>query len=319
MQRARRDTWMSSVSRTIQRPGRAGCAFALSSTARATTLHSLLHDDMARLRTTASPSTDLHYCDLGSGQPVVLIHAWPLSHRMWESQIIALCDGGYRCIAYDRRGFGDSGKPSGGYDYDTFASDLNDLMTQLDVRDAVLVGSSMGGGEVARYIARYGAGRVAKAALLSSVTPFLLKTADNPGGVDQAVFDGMIEGAKVDRVGFLEQFFPAYYNYEPGKGMSADLIPFSKWMAWSASPLGTVECITAFGTTDFRGDLQKMTMPTLVAHGDSDQIVPFEISSKLAHEQLKGSRLEVIKGAPHGFAATHGAQLSELLLDFLGT
>jgi non-heme chloroperoxidase len=278
-----------------------------------------LRGAMSYLKTTAGPSTDLYYCDLGSGQPVVLIHGWPLSHRMWEAQITALCDGGYRCIAYDRRGFGDSGKPSGGYDYDTFASDLNDLMTQLDVRDAVLVGFSMGGGEVARYIGRYGTSRVAKAALLGSVTPYLLKTDDNPGGVDKAVFDGMIEAAKADRVGFLEQFFPTFYNYEPGTGLSADLIPFSKWIAWEASPFGTVACIEAFGTTDFRGDLQKMTMPTLIAHGDSDRIVPFEISGKLAHEQIKGSRLEIIKGAPHGFAATHSHQLNDLLLDFLGS
>ncbi len=274
---------------------------------------------MPWVRTTASPSTELYYDDVGSGQPVVLIHGWPLSQRMWEAQILALSDGGYRCIAYDRRGFGDSGKPSGGYDYDSFASDLNDLMTQLDVHDAVLVGFSMGGGEVARYVGRYGTARVAKAALLASVTPFLLKTADNPSGVDGAVFDGMIEAAKADRVAFLEQFLPNYYNYEPGTGLSADLLPFSKWIAWNASALGTVECIRAFGTTDFRADLDKLTVPTLIAHGDSDRIVPLEVSSKLAHERIKGSRLEVIEGAPHGFAATHGLRLNELLLDFLGS
>jgi non-heme chloroperoxidase len=277
-----------------------------------------VEESMPRLKTTANPSTDLYYVDLGSGQPVVLIHGWLMSHRVWESQITALTDAGYRCIAYDRRGFGDSGKPAGGYDYDSFASDLNDLMTQLDVRDAVLVGFSMGGGEVARFIARYGTQRVAKAALISSVTPFLLKTSDNPGGVDKAVFDGMIEGVKKNRVEFLEQFFPVYYNFEPNTGVSADLLSFSKWMAYAASPLGSVQCITAFGTTDFRADLKKITVPTLVAHGDADHIVPFEISGKLAHEQIKGSRLEVIKGAPHGFAATHGERLSELLLDFLG-
>jgi peroxiredoxin len=275
-------------------------------------------DDMPYIKTTAAPTTDLHYVDLGSGQPVVLIHGWPLSHRKWESQIAALTDAGYRCIAYDRRGFGDSGKPAGGYDYDTFASDLNDLVTQLDVRDAVLVGFSMGGGEVARYVGRYGTSRVVKAALLGAVTPFMLKTADNPTGLEKGVFDGMIEGVKKDRVAFLEQFFPAFYNSEAGKGASADLIPFSKWIAWNASPLGTADCITAFGTTDFRADLKKFTVPTLVAHGDADRIVPFELSGKLAHEQIKGSRLEVIKGAPHGFAATHAQKTSELLLDFLG-
>ena len=274
---------------------------------------------MPYIKTTAAPSTDLHYVDLGSGQPVVLIHGWLVSHRMWESQITALTDAGYRCVAYDRRGFGDSGKPAGGYDYDSFASDLNDLMTQLDLRDAVLVGFSMGGGEVARYVGRYGTSRVAKAALLGSVTPFLLKTSDNPGGIDGSVFDGMVEGVKKDRIAFLEQFFPNYYNYEAGEGVSADLIPFSKWIAWNASPLGTARCITAFGTTDFRADLKKLDVPTLVAHGDADRIVPFEISGKLAHEQIEGSRLEVITGAPHAFAATHGPRTSELLLDFLGS
>jgi non-heme chloroperoxidase len=281
--------------------------------------HPHREDDMPYVKTTAAPSTDLHYVDLGSGQPVVLIHGWPLSHRMWESQIAALTDAGYRCIAYDRRGFGESGRPTGGYDYDTFASDLNDLLSQLDVSDAVLVGFSMGGGEVARYIGRYGTGRVAKAALLGAVTPFLLKTADNPGGVERSVFDGMIDGVKKDRIAFLDQFFPAFYNDAPDKRIGADVIAFSKWIAWAASPLGTAECIVAFGTTDFRADLKKFSIPTLVAHGDADQIVPFDISGKLAHEQIKSSRLEVLKGAPHGFAATHARQTSDLLLDFLGS
>ena len=151
---------------------------------------------MPFVKTTGAHATDIHYQDLGKGQPVVLIHGWPLSHRMWESQINALTAAGYRCIAYDRRGFGDSGKPAGGYDYDTFASDLNDLMTELDLRDAALAGFSMGGGEVARYLNRYGSDRVSKAMLLGAVPPFLLKTADNPEGVDKAVFDGMLDGVE---------------------------------------------------------------------------------------------------------------------------
>jgi peroxiredoxin len=175
----------------------------------------------------------------------------------------------------------------------------------------------MGGGEVARYAGRYGTSRLAKAMLLGAVTPFLLKTPDNPAGIDRAVFDGMIEGVKKDRIGFLEQFFPAFYNYEPAKGVSADLIPFSKWIAWAASPLGTAECINAFGTTDFRADLRKLTVPTLIVHGDADQIVPFDLSGKLTHEQLPGSRLEVLPGAPHGFAATHGLKLAELMIEFV--
>ena len=270
------------------------------------------------MKTTGAVATEIYYQDLGKGQPVVLIHGWPLSHRMWEAQINALTEAGYRCIAYDRRGFGESGKPAGGYDYDTFASDLNDLMTQLDLRDAVLAGFSMGGGEVARYLGRFGSNRVSKAMLLGAVPPFLLKTPDNPEGVDKGVFDGMLDAVKKDRVAFLEQFFPNFYNYEPGsKGVSADLIPFSKWVAWGASPLGTQQCIVAFGTTDFRKDLKKIAIPTLIAHGDSDRIVPFEVSGKRSHELIKGSRLEVLKGAPHGFAATHSQQLNKLMLDFL--
>ena len=216
---------------------------------------------MPFVKTKGAHATEIHYQDLGKGQPVVMIHGWPLSHRMWESQVSALTDAGYRCVAYDRRGFGESGKPVGGYDYDTLASDLNDLMTQLDLRDAVLVGFSMGGGEVARYIGRYGSERVAKAMLLGAVPPFLLKTSDNPEGVDKKLFDGMIDGVKKDRIAFLEEFFPNFYNHDPkSKSASADLIPFSKWIAWGASPLATQQCITAFGTTDFRPDLKKIAV-----------------------------------------------------------
>ena len=273
---------------------------------------------MPFVKTTGAHATDIHYQDIGKGQPVVLIHGWPLSHRMWESQINALTAAGYRCIAYDRRGFGDSGKPTGGYDYDTFASDLNDLMTELDLRDAALAGFSMGGGEVARYLGRYGADRVSKAMLLGAVPPFLLKTADNPEGVDKAVFDGMLAAVTKDRVAFLEEFFPNFYNYDAtSKNISADVIPFSKWVAWGASPLATQQCIVAFGTTDFRGDLKKITVPTLIVHGDSDRIVPLEVSGKRSHDMIKGSRLEVLKGAPHGFAATHAPQLNTLMIDFL--
>ena len=273
---------------------------------------------MPHLKTTGAHPTDIHYLDVGTGKPVVLIHGWPLSHRMWEAQINALVDAGYRCIAYDRRGFGDSGKPAGGYDYDTFASDLNNLMTSLDLRGAALAGFSMGGGEVARYLGKYGSERVSKAMLLGAVPPFLLKTADNPEGVDKSVFDGMIAGVKKDRIAFLAEFFKNFYNYEPGaKGVSADLIPFSKWVAWGASPVATQQCIVAFGTTDFRKDLAKITVPTLIAHGDSDRIVPFEVSGKRSHAMIKGSRLEVLTGAPHGFAATHAQKLSDLMLDFL--
>ncbi|GAC1654146.1 MAG: alpha/beta hydrolase [Gemmatimonadaceae bacterium] len=273
---------------------------------------------MPILKTSAAPSTDLYYQDLGQGRPVVLIHGWPLSHRMWEGQINALTNEGYRCVAYDRRGFGDSGKPVGGYDYDTFASDLNDVMTGLNLRNAVIAGFSMGGGEVARYLGRYGGERVSGAMLLGAVPPFLLKTADNPQGVDKQVFDGMVEGVKRDRIGFLNSFFTQFFNWDaPHPDASDDLIPYSKSIAWTASPLATQQCIVAFGTTDFRPDLAKIKVPTLVAHGDSDRIVPFEISGKRSAESIPGSRLEVLSGAPHGFAATHTATLNALMLDFL--
>jgi non-heme chloroperoxidase len=270
---------------------------------------------MPTIQTSGTYPTELYYYEQGQGKPVVLIHGWPLSHRMWESQITALSEAGYRVIAYDRRGFGQSGRPTGGYDYDTFAADLNDLLEQLDLRDVTLAGFSMGGGEVARYIGRYGTARVAKAALLGAVPPFLLKTTDNPEGVDKSVFDGMQAGVRQDRIAFLQKFFPSFYNLHPGQ--SEDLLAFSKWIAWAASPLATEQCIVAFGQTDFRADLAKFDVPTLVAHGDADQIVPLAVSGQRSHELVKGSRLEVVQGAPHGFAATHAQQLNTLLLDFL--
>ena len=273
---------------------------------------------MSYMNVDAEPATELYYTDVGHGQPIVLIHGWPLSHRMWESQINALVDAGYRCIAYDRRGFGDSGKPAGGYDYDTFASDLNDLILGLDLNDIVLVGFSMGGGEVARYIGTYGTARIAKAMLLGAVPPFLLQTDDNPHGAPQDVFDGMIAGVKHDRLAFLDGFFPNFYNSDANyPGVSADLIPYSKSIAWVASPLGTQECIAAFGTTDFRDDLSRVDVPTLVVHGDEDRIVPIAISGAMSAARIKDSQYEVLVGAPHGFAATHADQLNVLMLAFL--
>ena len=272
---------------------------------------------MSRISISGATATDIHYYDQGKGQPVVLIHGWPLSYRMWESQINALTEAGYRCVAYDRRGFGESGRPTTGYDYDTFASDLHGVITHLDLKNVVLAGFSMGGGEVARYIGRYGTGRVAKAMLLGAVTPFMLKTDDNPQGAELSMFEGLIAGVKKDRLAFLDGFFPNFYNADTPAGNKPDLIAFSKWIAWAASPLATQQCITAFGTTDFRADLAKIDVPTLVAHGDADRIVPIDSSARLAHKMIKGSRLEVLKDAPHGFAATHAEQLNALMLDFL--
>jgi pimeloyl-ACP methyl ester carboxylesterase len=273
---------------------------------------------MPSFTTTSSPSTRIHYVDHGEGQPVVLIHGWPLSHRMWEGQINALMKAGYRVIAYDRRGFGESAHPVGGFEYDTFASDLNDLIHTLALHDVVLAGFSMGGGEVARYLGRYGSERVAKAMLIAAVPPFLLKTDDNPDGIDGPTFDGMVAAVTQDRIGFLEQFVKTFYNWEPGAaGLSADVVAYAKAIAWFASPLGTRECIVAFGKTDFRPDLAAIDVPTLVVHGDADKIVPVEISGRKAAAMIAGARLEVIAGAPHGLTATHGAQLNALMLAFL--
>ncbi len=272
---------------------------------------------MPRIQTSGPNATELYYYEQGQGQPVVLIHGWPLSHRMWEAQITALAEAGYRAIAYDRRGFGQSGRPTAGYDYDTFANDLNALMTELNLENAALAGFSMGGGEVARYIGMFGSARVSKAMLLGAVPPFLLKTEDNPEGVDKSVFDDMLEGVRRDRIGFLGDFFPGFYNLDKDGREGRELLAFSKWLAWEASPLATRQCIDAFGSTDFRADLAKFDIPTLVVHGDADKIVPLEVSGQRSHKMIAGSRLEVIAGAPHGFAATHAEELNALMLDFL--
>jgi non-heme chloroperoxidase len=272
---------------------------------------------MPFVKTTGAHATDLYYEETGTGKPVVLIHGWPLSHRMWEAQVTALADAGFRCIAYDRRGFGESGKPMGGYDYDTLASDLNHLINALDLKSTALAGFSMGGGEVARYLGHYGSKRISKAMFLGSVTPFRFKAADNPAGVEQSAIDEKIKSLKADRLSFLEKFFTNFYNADTASGVSADLIPFSKWVAWGASPFATQQCVSAFSTTDFRKDMASITIPTCIVHGDQDRIVPMEVSALPSQELVKGSRLEIIKGAPHGFAATHAPQLSKLMMDFL--
>ena len=273
---------------------------------------------MPLLTTTAIPPTEIYYEDMGRGRPVVLIHGWPLSGRMWEGQVNALLDSGYRCVTYDRRGFGNSGRPGGGFEYDTFSSDLRDVVTALDLQNAMLVGFSMGGGEVARYLGRYGDDRVSRAMLVAAVPPFLAKTPDNPDGVDPSVFDAMIAGVKRDRIGFLSEFLRGFFNWEPGNPVPGDeAIAYAKSIAWVASPLATQQCITAFGTTDFRRDLAKIRIPVLVVHGDADRIVPLELSARKAAAAIAGSRLEVIPGAPHGLTATHGDELNRLILGFL--
>src|SRR2546428_2841368 len=219
-----------------------------------------------------STAIDIYYEDHGSGKPVVLVHGWPLSGALWEKQVTDLLNAGHRVITYDRRGFGQSSKPATGYDYDTFAEDLNKLVTKLDLRDVALVGFSMGGGEVARYLGTHGSKRVSKAVFISAVPPFLLKTADNPGGVDGSVFDGIKKGIAADRPAFLSAFLADFYNVDVlgGKRISNQAVQYSWNVAVGASAKGTLDCVTAW-YTDFRKDLKGIDVPTLVVHGDSDR------------------------------------------------
>jgi len=261
---------------------------------------------------------NLYYEDLGDGDPVVLIHGWPLSSASWEKQVPVLLEAGYRVIAYDRRGFGRSSRPSSQYTYDTFAGDLNVLMTKFCLENASLVGFSMGGGEVARYIGTYGSRRVKNVAFVSAIPPFLLKTNDNPEGVDGSVFDGIREAITEDRPKFLTQFFHDFYNADTlgGTRISEEAARMSWVTGCGASPIATRDCVTAW-ETDFRNDLPSIRVPALVVHGDSDRIVPLEASGRRTHEMIEGSRLVVVENGPHGLNWTHAAQLNEALLDFL--
>ena len=261
---------------------------------------------------------ELYYEDHGAGKPVVLIHGWPLSGASWEKQAAALLAAGFRVITYDRRGFGKSSQPATGYDYDTFAEDLNKLVTALDLRDFSLVGFSMGSGEVARYIGRYGTERVRNVVFLAGVPPFLLKTPDNKSGVDIGLFDGIKQAIAADRPAFLAQFLNNFYNVDElgGKLISDEVVRLSWNVAAGASPKGTLDCVTAW-YTDFRQDLTRIDVPTLVIHGDSDRIVPIEVSGRPTHDAVKGSRLFAVKGGPHGLNWTHAEEVNRELVAFL--
>ena len=261
---------------------------------------------------------EIHYEDYGTGKPVVLIHGWPLSGRSWEAQIPALVEAGHRVITYDRRGFGASSQPWAGYDYDTFTADLKTLLDHLDLREATLVGFSMGGGEVVRYIATFGTDRVAKAVLASAVPPYLFKADDNPdGALDDATIGQFQAGVTGDRLAFLDGFTTTFFSADGELKVSEPQRLYARDIAAFASPKGTLDCITAFARTDFRGDVARVTVPTLVIHGDSDAVVPFEASGKRSHEAIAGSELVVIKGGPHAINATHVAEFNEALLAFL--
>jgi non-heme chloroperoxidase len=266
---------------------------------------------------TTADKTKLYVKDWGSGRPVILLHGWPLSSDSWDDQAMALADAGYRAIAYDRRGFGRSSQPWSGYDYDTLADDLAAVIDQTGAHDAVLAGFSMGGGEVARYLSRHNGKSVAKAVLVSSVVPFMLKTADNPIGTDQAVFAKMGEGMKKDRAKFFASFFEDFY----GVGMisspvSDEVVEWSRSVAMQAGLKATLACANSFATTDFRGDLPAFRVPTLVIHGTSDKTVPVELG-RAAAKGIAGATLIEYDGAPHGLFASEKERLTQDLLDFI--
>jgi non-heme chloroperoxidase len=265
-----------------------------------------------------SGNIDIYYEDLGSGQPVVLIHGFPLSGHSWEKQVAILLSEGYRVITYDRRGFGDSSQPSSGYDYDTFAADLNKLITELDLRDVVLVGFSMGTGEVTRYLGKYGSERVSKAVLMAPVPPFLLKTDDNPEGVDRSVFDGIEKAIVADRPAYLSTFLKDFYNVDVfhGNRISDDAIRLSWNVAAGASAKGTLDCVPSW-LTDFRDDLPRIDVPTLIIQGDADRILPHHSTGARLPKLIKDSRLVVIPDGPHAINWTHADEVNPVLLDFL--
>jgi non-heme chloroperoxidase len=273
-----------------------------------------------KVGTENSADIEIYYTDHGAGQPVVLIHGYPLSGRAWDKQVPVLLDAGYRVITYDRRGFGKSSQPTVGYDYDTFAADLNALLEHLDLREAVLAGHSMGTGEVTRYLGRYGSARVAEGVLISPIPPYLLQAADNPEGVPQALFDGFAQAARADTPAWMKGFLDNFYNIDTLRGT---LISDQAWQAaWNlavtASATAAVACIGTW-TTDFRDDLPKIDVPILVIHGDADQVLPLDKTASRLPGLIKDVRLVVVEGGPHAIPWTHAGQVNTALLDFIGS
>jgi len=266
-----------------------------------------------------SGNIDLHYEDHGSGQPVVLIHGYPLSGASWEKQVPALLNAGHRVVTYDRRGFGRSSQPTTGYNYDTFAEDLRKVILHLELRDFALVGFSMGGGEVARYFGKYGSKDVSKAVIISGVPPFLLKTPDNPEGVDASVFDGIIKAATTDRYAFFTEFFKNFYNTDVllNKRVSEQAVQASWNLAAGASATASVACVPTWHE-DFRKDVDKIDVSTLVMHGDADRILPIAASGARTAKLIKGARLAILKDGPHCITWTHADEVNTELLNFLG-
>jgi len=264
-------------------------------------------------------SIELYYEDHGSGAPVVLIHGYPLSGRAWDKQVPMLLEAGRRVIVYDRRGFGKSSQPAGGYDYDTFASDFATLMDELDLNEAVIVGHSMGTGEVTRYLGTYGSGRVERGVLVSPIPPFLLQTDDNPEGLPGSLFEGFEKEARADGPAWMKGFLENFYNYDEYKGTLVSEQAFqTSWnIAVSASQIATVACIPTW-ETDFRADVAKIDVPMLVIQGDADRVLPFEKTGARLPALIDDMELVTIEGGPHAIAWTHVLQVNKALAEFIG-
>jgi non-heme chloroperoxidase len=265
-----------------------------------------------------SAPIEIYYEDHGNGQPVVLIHGFPLNGASWEKQEMALLKDGYRVITYDRRGFGKSSKPSVDYNYDTFTDDLNVLMTKLDLRDAVLVGFSMGSGEVVRYLSTYGSERVSKAVLMSPIPPFLLKTSDNVTGIEMGVFEGFKKQILQDRPAFFKSFFENFYNSDllSGKRIGPEAMEASFIVAVGSSAKATYDCVSSW-LTDFRADVPRVKVPVLIVQGDKDRILPLDNTGRRLSKMITGSKLVVIKDGPHAIGWTHAEEVNNALIDFL--
>ncbi|MBT2516912.1 alpha/beta hydrolase [Streptomyces sp. ISL-90] len=265
-----------------------------------------------------STPIELYYEDHGSGQAVVLIHGYPLNGRSWEKQTAALLAAGYRVISYDRRGFGLSSQPTVGYDYDTFAADLNTVMETLDLHDTVLVGFSMGTGEVGRYLSTYGSERVAKAAFLASLEPFLLQTDDNPAGVPSSVFEGIEQAAKADRYAWFDDFYQNFYNLDETLGSRiSEAAVRASWNVAAGASWFASSAVVQTWLTDFRADIEKVDVPSLILHGTADRILPIDATAREFTKRLPDADYVEIEGAPHGLLWTHAEEVNEALLAFL--
>lgn len=272
---------------------------------------------MPYIKSTQPWRPELYYEDNGDGQPIIFIHGWPLSGEMWEYQTQAIIPAGFRCICFDRRGFGRSEKPFEPYNYDDFATDLNVLINELNLEQVILVGFSMGGGEIPRYLSKFNDGRIAKVVFISSIVPYLLKTGTHPHGVPSEVFDDMIRSLQDDRPAFLKEFGKTFFGVGLlNSPVSEAMLQWIQQLALMASPKASIDCIRAFSETDFRQDLSSINIPTLIIHGDHDKIVPAEATSNLLAEALPHAEYMIYQGAPHGLFITHKDRLNNDLINF---